>query len=381
MVEQNFIHKGWTSKDFLGFFIFKKISNSIIRDRKNAVIFETHSINLNPNFLTMFTINSFSISKLNNAEITAFFINVQRAMSNPENLGVSDVSTTYDETLQKLIDQVYITAGSEFTAAMQSADFKRDQIYKRIRLRLQLVELADDDAPLSALRDTVKTHLLAKYGSSIPQLAYQEETAIVKGFLYDLGQKLTEDDMDTLGISADYAALEQANNAFITAYNSRSAARAEGDRGVTLKLRGEMIDLYQRICFSTQYLANSTLEENATKAAACQTFVGVVNVLLEDAKRRYNQRIANGADAEEGEGEGHTDSTDSTDSGGSNGGSEGENGGNGGSTNSGDSGSGSSDQGGNSGSNSGGSDNAGSGGDDPNKPNGEGNISDGEITF
>ena len=317
----------------------------------------------------MFTINSFSISKLNNAEITAFFINVQRAMSNPENLGVSDVSTTYDETLQKLIDQVYITAGSEFTAAMQSADFKRDQIYKRIRLRLQLVELADDNAPLSALRDTVKTHLLAKYGSSIPQLAYQEETAIVKGFLYDLGQKLTEDDMDTLGISADYAALEQANNAFITAYNSRSAARAEGDRGVTLKLRGEMIDLYQRICFSTQYLANSTLEENATKAAACQTFVGVVNVLLEDAKRRYNQRIANGADAEEGEGEGHTDSTDSTDSGGSNGGS----------TNSGDSGS--SDQGGNSGSNSGGSDNAGSGGDDPNKPNGEGTISDGEITF
>ena len=341
----------------------------------------------------MFTINSFSISKLNNAEITAFFINVQRAMSNPENLGVSDVSTTYDETLQKLIDQVYITAGSEFTAAMQSADFKRDQIYKRIRLRLQLVELADDNAPLSALRDTVKTHLLAKYGSSIPQLAYQEETAIVKGFLYDLGQKLTEEDMDTLGISADYAALEQANNAFITAYNSRSAARAEGDRGVTLKLRGEMIDLYQRICFSTQYLANSTLEENATKAAACQTFVGVVNVLLEDAKRRYNQRIANGADAEEGEGEGsssdeggqqgegHTDSTDSTDSGGSNGGSEGENGGNGGSTNSGDSGSGSSDQGGNSGGNSGGSDNAGSGGDDPNKPNGEGNISDGEITF
>ena len=326
----------------------------------------------------MFTINSFSISKLNNAEITAFFINVQRAMSNPENLGVSDVTAAYDETLQKLIDQVYITAGSEFTAAMQSADFKRDQIYKRIRLRLQLVELADDDAPLSALRDTVKTHLLAKYGSSIPQLAYQEETAIVKGFLYDLGQKLTEDDMDTLGISADYAALEQANNAFITAYNSRSAARAEGDRGVTLKLRGEMIDLYQRICFSTQYLANSTLEENATKAAACQTFVGVVNVLLEDAKRRYNQRIANGADAEEGEGEGHTDSTDSTDSGGSNGGS----------TNSGDSGNtnqgGSSDSG--SGSNPSNSSNPSnpsnpSDGSDPNKPNGEGTISDGEITF
>ena len=63
MVKQNFIHKGWASKDFLGFlkdfrfammialiianpfFIFKKISNSIIRDRKNAIIFGTQSIN------------------------------------------------------------------------------------------------------------------------------------------------------------------------------------------------------------------------------------------------------------------------------------------------------------------------------------------------
>ena len=325
----------------------------------------------------MFTINPFSISKLNNAEYTGLMINIQKAITtnDPSKLGLVEVLPNFGTTLQKLIDQVYTTSRSEFTAAMLNADDKRDQIYKRIRLRLQLVELADDDAPLSALRDTVKTHLLAKYGSSIPQLAYQEETAIVKGFLYDLGQKLTEDDMDTLGISADYAALEQANNAFITAYNSRSAARAEGDRGVTLKLRGEMIDLYQRICFSTQYLANSTLEENATKAAACQTFVGVVNVLLEDAKRRYNQRIANGADAEEGEGEGHTDSTDSTDSGGSNGGS----------TNSGDSGS--TNQGGSNPSNPSNGSNPSEGGSnpsdgsDPNKPNGEGTISDGEITF
>ena len=339
----------------------------------------------------MFTINTFAISKLNNAEITAFFINVQRAMSNPENLGVADVATTFGETLQKLIDQVYITSGSEFTAAMQAADFKRDQIYKRIRLRLQLVELADDNAPLSALRDTVKTHLLGKYGSSIPQFAYQEETAIIKGFLYDINQKLSESDLETLGIAEDVALLEQANNDFIGAYSSRSAARAEGDRGVTLKLRGEMIDLYQRICFSTQYLANSTLEENAEKAAACQTFIGIVNVLLEDAKRRYIQRTAGGTDAEEGEGSGENSGDEggstSTDEGGSEQGgntNSGDNSGNG-STDQGSDGGGSGDNSGSGtsdqGSNSGSSDNSGSGEYDPNKPNENGTISDGEITF
>ena len=239
----------------------------------------------------MYTINSFSISKLNNAEITAFFINLQRTMSSPENLGVAAITGPFDTTLQKLIDQVYITAGSEHTASMQAADKKRDLIYKRIRLRLQLVDLSDDNETLNAIRDSVKTHLLDKYGAGIPQLPYQEETAILKGFLYDIGQKLTEDDQEALGISADVAALEQANNAFITAYNARSVARAEGDKGVTVRLRGEMCALYQQICFTTQYLANSTEEANATKATACQNFIGVLNVILEEAKRRYTQRL------------------------------------------------------------------------------------------
>ena len=279
----------------------------------------------------MYTINSFSISKLNNAEITAFFINLQRNMTSPEDLGLGAITEPFGTTLQKLIDQVYITAGSEHTASMQAADKKRDLIYKRIRLRLQLVDLSDDNETLNAIRDTVKTHLLDKYGAGIPQLPYQEETAILKGFLYDIGQKLTEDEQEALGISADVAALEQANNAFITAYNARSVARAEGDKGVTVRLRGEMCALYQQICFTTQYLANSTEEANATKATACQNFIGVLNVILEEAKRRYTQRLNGlGDDSMEGseEGEGHTDSTDSTDSGGSNGGS----------TNSGDSG-------------------------------------------
>ena len=347
----------------------------------------------------MFTINSFSISKLNNAEVTGFYINLQKAITtnDPTKLGLIEVLPNFGTTLQKLIDQVYTTTGSEFTAAMLNADEKRDQTYKRIRLRLQMVEVAEDSAAIKAVKDVVKAHLLSKYTSKVPQLPYQEESAILRGFIFDLNDKLGEDGIAALGIADDMTALEDANNAFIAAYNSRATERAEGDTGLTLKLRQEMYALYQQICFITQYLANSTETANAEKATACQAFIAVLNVLLADAKKRYNQRTNNGTDEEgeggstnpddssdtipddqggsgSGSGEGHTEPTDPTDNGGSNGGSN----------------SGNTDNSG-SGNNTGNTDNSGSGNSqgsgssgntsDPNKPSDGGVVNGDEVSF
>ena len=135
----------------------------------------------------MFTINTFSISKLNNAEFTGFMINLQKAITtnDPTKLGLIEVLPNFGTTLQKLIDQVYTTTGSEYTAAMLETDLKRDQTYKRIRLRLQMVEVAEDSPAIKAVKDVVKTHLLAKYTSKVPQLPYQEESAILQGFLFN----------------------------------------------------------------------------------------------------------------------------------------------------------------------------------------------------
>ena len=292
----------------------------------------------------MFLINSFSISKLNNAEITGYYINVQKAITSGDtpNLGLSEVLPAYSAKLQQLIDQVYTTTGSEYTAAMLAADVKRDQTYKRIRLRLQMVDVAEDNAAIKAVKDVVKTHLLAKYGAKVPQLPYQEESAILQGFVYDLQDKLGNDGMTALGLTEDVTALDDANTAFITAYNARSVERAEGDTGLTTKLRQEMFAIYQQVCFITQYLANSTDEENAAKAEACQAFIAVLNVLLADVRKRYNQRTNNG-------------NTEDDDEGG-----EGENGG-------------SSDSG-----NGGGDDNGGSSGDDPSNPSNPSNPSEGD---
>ena len=354
----------------------------------------------------MFTINSFSISKLNNAEVTGFYINLQKAITtnDPTKLGLIEVLPNFGTTLQKLIDQVYTTTGSEFTAAMLDADVKRDQTYKRIRLRLQMVEVAEDNPAIKAVRDVVKTHLLAKYTSKVPQLPYQEESAILQGFLFDLDDKLGDEGISALGLSDDMAALEEANDAFISAYNQRSTERAEGDTGLTLKLRQEMYALYQQICFITQYLANSTDTANAEKAPVCQAFIAVLNVLLADAKKRYNQRTNNGTD-EEGEGGegGNTNPDDSSnttpdDQGGSGSGSGSDNSGSGSgsSTDSGNS-QGSGSDNGNSGSNTGNTDNSGSGNSqgsgsdsgsgsngnttDPNKPSDSGVVNGDEVSF
>ena len=345
----------------------------------------------------MVSINTFSISKLNNAEFTGFFLNLQKAMSDVDAalLGVQQLLPSYNTTLQKLIDQVYTTTGSEFTQAMLDADVKRDQTYKRIRLRLQMVDVAEDNAAIKAVKDVVKSHLLAKYTAKVPQLPYQEESAILKGFILDIRSKLGEEGIAALGLNEDLNALELVNTAFIDAYNARVSARAEGDRGLTVKIRGEMTAIYMQICFSVQFLANSTstAEADAGKAEACQAFIAVLNVLLDDAKRRYNQRIAAGDNGEDtsapqdstGDDGGSEDGSGSTDSQG--GGSSTGNG----STDSEDSSDNGNSQGSGSSSGNGSTDSEGSqdnggsqGGDDstdPNKPSGSG-VADGEnVSF
>ena len=287
----------------------------------------------------MYQINSnFSISRLNNPEITAFFMNVQKAVSNNDatKLGVVDIMPAYNTKLQELIDRVYVSQGSEFTAAMKAADDRRCLIFRRIRLRLQMVEVAEQNEALLAIQDVVRTHLLTKYVASVTARAYQERSSILRGFILDLNEKLGDSGIATLGLADDITSLEDANNAFIAAYAQRTAEKAEGNMGVTARLRDEMYDLYLQVICIVQYLANSTDTANAEKATACQAFIAHVNVLLSDAKKRLEQRLSGG----DADGEG-SNTGEEGDQGGSNGGDSGANNGsteNNGGTNTGDNG-------------------------------------------
>ena len=339
----------------------------------------------------MFSINSnFSISRLNNAEITAFYINVQKAITtnDPSKLGVIGILPAFGSKLQELIDRVYVSQGSEFTAAMKAADDRRCLIFRRIRLRLQMVEVAEQNEALLAIQDVVRTHLLSKYVATVTSKAYQERTSILQGFILDLNEKLGDSGIATLGLAEDITALEDANNEFIAAYAQRTAEKAEGNMGVTLRLRDEMYDIYLQMIYTVQYLANSTDEANAEKATACQAFIAHVNVLLSDAKKRLEQRLSNG-DTEEGEG---SNAGDEGGQGGGNGGSNegGQGGGNGGSNEGsqggGNGGSNSVDNGAIDGSteNNGGTSSGGNGDSnttDPNKPSENGVVNGDDVSF
>ena len=261
----------------------------------------------------MYSFYSFSISKLNNAEYLAFIINFQKAIkqATAASLGLEDsLMTSYATLQQSITDQVYNALGSEQTLAMQNADDKRDKIFRRIMLRLQMVLYAEENAELNNVKDAVQSIILSKYTIKVTSMPMQEETGVLSGFIYDLEQRLDGEVLSTLGISDDLDNLKSANEEFISAYNLRSQQRAAGDTGLTSRLRTQMNELYQRICLIVQYNANDTLEANATKAAACQSFIGVANVLLSDAKKRYNTRLGKTSDEA-------SDSTDSTDENGS----------------------------------------------------------------
>ena len=328
----------------------------------------------------MFSINSnFSISRLNNAEITAFYINVQKAITtnDPTKLGVIGILPAFGSKLQELIDRVYVSQGSEFTAAMKAADDRRCLIFRRIRLRLQMVEVAEQNEALLAIQDVVRTHLLSKYVATVTSKAYQERTSILQGFILDLNEKLGDSGIATLGLAEDITALEDANNEFIAAYAQRTAEKAEGNMGVTLRLRDEMYDIYLQMIYTVQYLANSTDEANAEKATACQAFIAHVNVLLSDAKKRLEQRLSNG-DTEEGEG--GSNAGDEGGQGGGNGGSNGvDNGAIDGSTEN----NGGTSSGGNGGTSSGGNgdSNTTDNTTDPNQPSENGVVNGEDVSF
>ena len=347
----------------------------------------------------MFSVSTnFSISRLNNPEITAFYINVQKAITtnDPSKLGVIGILPAFGSKLQELIDRVYVSQGSEFTAAMKAADDRRCLIFRRIRLRLQMVEVAEQNEALLAIQDVVRTHLLSKYVATVTSKAYQERTSILQGFILDLNEKLGDSGIATLGLAEDITALEDANNEFIAAYAQRTAEKAEGNMGVTLRLRDEMYDIYLQLIYTVQYLANSTDEANAEKATACQAFIAHVNVLLSDAKKRLEQRLSNG-DTEEGEGgsnagdeggqgSGNGGSNEGGQSGGSNGvdngaidGSNENNGGSNGESNTGDNGGTSS--GGNGDSDGNGDSNTTDNTTDPNQPSENGVVNGDDVSF
>lgn len=241
----------------------------------------------------MISVNSFSIQRLNNAEFVAFTMQLNALIESTgsEKLGFdSTTMMSFASLLKKLNDQVRYAASSAYTQQMNDFNSRRVQVFKRIYYRLKIVEASEQNQDLLDIKNLVETQLLKVYPLSVTRLPFQEFTTVLAGFILDLKQKLDEDAIDVLGIMSDVTALEMANNAFIQAYNERSTERA-ANSGRTAELRQQMNELYLSMCYQLNYIVNSSLEANKTKAEACVPFIQVLNAVLADTKRRYNQRM------------------------------------------------------------------------------------------
>lgn len=267
----------------------------------------------------MVQINSFSLTKLNNAEFVAFFINLANLIERAEasKLGLDQsVMTKFAQTKEALVDQVRMTMASDLTQDMHDATDKRTRMFKLCNYSLQKVLITD--GPAKALSHRVETLILKPYSLAILQLPQQELTTVLSGFIFDMRNKFTEDDLDDLGVSSELTNLESANQEFIAAYANRSEQRAETTSALTVKLRSDMHELYLSIIFQVQFYANSLATENADKATACTAFIAIVNEVLADVKRRYNQRTSKGSTTDVEQTEKPTDEKPADNNGGTN---------------------------------------------------------------
>ena len=274
--------------------------------------------------MDILTISTIDMARLKNAEHVQLHSNVRNLVTTatPTKLGLADVVfTPYRDAILAEQDIVNKATGSAYTLEMQEADQKRDQIFKRVRKKLELCELEDESTTAFKATGVVKKHLLAKYPGSVCQLPYQEESATLAGFVLDCRELLTDEQVEGIGIDSDLDDLESANIKFGRMYQERVGERAEGDTRLSLKLRAATDQAYQVLTLSLNALANDPTPANATQVAAVRELVGKMNVVIKEAKDRLNQRMAPSDSPQEGGNEVSNTAPSDSPQGGENGGS------------------------------------------------------------
>ena len=237
-------------------------------------------------------INSLPFAQLKNAEHVSFFTNVQVAI---EKVGATKAGLTeaqmktYKDAVLVEQDIVNHSTGSIYTPEMKALDEERDRLYRLIRLKLQAVTLASPDDEVAQYATTVDKYILTKYGLEVCGAPYQEESALIRGFLLDIKNLIPEEGIEAMGISSELAALTTANDSFADQYNERVTEKSGSTTEATRKARAATEELYHIIGLSLEYKANT--DPGSEAGMACDGLVAVVNELIKDARLRLNMRL------------------------------------------------------------------------------------------
>jgi len=203
-------------------------------------------------------VNDFSQPKLTNAYHAAFhhIVTTQIEAIGDENLGLpAGFNTKYKNAVKAEQDIVNRTQSSPNTDLIRAQDEIRDNYFRAVRNGLRIAKYSSN-AQIKALYDTIYKKLLKPYPASITTEGEHTESSHIRGFVYDVKQFLTESQRSLLGITADLAALDTANEAFENLYLTRVDEYVQNPAGYTAECRAKVDALWSQLVRTLNYYAN-----------------------------------------------------------------------------------------------------------------------------
>jgi hypothetical protein len=234
------------------------------------------------NYLKLIFMNRPMLDRYRNSEYLQYMKDVLELV-NLQDVDTLQLTTQRDalQTVTSQMDNLFQQEkGSGITQELIELDTRRDRAFMGIKATLEATQYHYDEAMQSAGRSLL--YSLNTFGTNIPRLNYQAETAVIDSMLSDWS---TETDLaaavTTLRITDWIAELTTANDLFNDRYLARISEAAANPAVSFTIIRDGATTMYRVLVAHIE--AHATLGTNATH----QSLVDEVSELA----RQYNQMV------------------------------------------------------------------------------------------
>lgn len=261
---------------------------------------------------TILKIKEISLYRLNNAEFAEFMNRFRvlipeeeeederpgglslRAAKEIADYGVTEeMTTTFDTEMKALTDAVSRSYIDENTKPRAEQDALRDEYLSYYFSQLTAARKSpfkETSEPAEALWMRTKNY------RGIQRLPLQQETAQIKGLLFDLDKEENKKHVTALHLETLVEKLREANNEFFTLSEEILATRAAERTDQTRLMRVRLMESYDEIS-TTLFAYNVLFKEEKTL-----TFIRRLNELIDETVTAYKRRDK-GERPSEGDGE------------------------------------------------------------------------------
>lgn len=161
----------------------------------------------------------------------------------------------YASAIEAEQDSVRKTSASAITPEIQLLDQQRDNLYRHIRnLFLNLTYSSRPE--LQALAPLAEEKITSVFGSDIPSMGMQEESALIRGFLLDARQYFTTAQLTQIGVAEEMTQLAALNDQFEEKYLERIDEYATQEKGLAERLRQDTDACYARLSTVLNYMGS-----------------------------------------------------------------------------------------------------------------------------